>query len=295
MRWARTLRTLGHRVTISESDDGKGADLMVAVHAWRSAASIRAFSDRFPDRPLAVLLAGTDIYRFQKSNPEETLDSMDRATALVGLHDLVGRAIPDRFADKLHIIHQSARPLTGPRTPSKRRVDICAVGHLRDEKDPLRAAYAARTLPADSRIRIVHLGRAHDDRWARAARTEMASNPRFVWKGEVTGAMVRRQFAHSHAMVISSVMEGGANVVSEAVVAGVPVIASRIDGNVGLLGDTYDGYFPAQDTAALAAMLDRAERKAGFLDRLGTQGRARKSLFAPEREREAWRRLLASL
>ena len=90
-------------------------------------------------------------------------------------------------------------------------------------------------------------------------------------------------------------MEGGANVVSEAVVAGVPVIASRIDGNVGLLGDAYDGYFPARDTAALAAILDRAEREPGFLDRPGAQGRARKPLFAPEREREAWRRLLAFL
>ncbi|MEM9682670.1 MAG: selenoneine biosynthesis selenosugar synthase SenB [Pseudomonadota bacterium] len=295
VRWARILRTLGNRVTISEADDGKGADLMVAVHAWRSAASIRAFSDACPNRPLIVLLAGTDIYGFQHSHPEETLESMERAPVLVGLHDLVDRSIPQRFADKLHIIYQSALPLSCPRAPSKRWVEICIVGHLRDEKDPLRAAYAARDLPADSRIRIVLIGKAYDAGWERAARQEMADNPRFVWKGEVTGAAVRRQFARSHAMVISSVMEGGANVVSEAVVADVPVIASHIDGNVGLLGAQYDGYFPAEDTAALTALLDRAESETGFLDRLRTQGRARRPLFTPEREHEAWRRLLATL
>ena len=78
---------------------------------------------------------------------------------------------------------------------------------------------------------------------------------RYRWRGEVPGWQVRREFARSHVMVISSVMEGGANVVSEAIVAGVPVIASKIDGNVGLLGADYRGYYPAQDTAALAALL----------------------------------------
>jgi glycosyltransferase involved in cell wall biosynthesis len=44
-------------------------------------------------------------------------------------------------------------------------------------------------------------------------------------------------------------MEGGANVVIEAVRSGVPVLASRIDGNVGLLGAGYDGFFPVGDAA----------------------------------------------
>ena len=41
------------------------------------------------------------------------------------------------------------------------------------------------------------------------------------------------------------------NVVIEAIRSGVPVIASAIDGNVGLLGDGYAGYFPAGDADAL--------------------------------------------
>jgi len=272
-----------------------GADIMVAVHAWRSARSICAFSDRFPDRPLIVLLAGTDIYRFQHSHPEETLGSMDRATTLVGLHDLVYRAIPGRFGPKLRIIHQSATPPASPYRPSKRHFEVCVVGHLRDEKDSLRAAYAARLAPATSRLRVINLGKAHDESWSNAAEAEMADNPRFLWKGEVTGGQVRRQLARSHAMVIISLMECGANVVSEACVAGVPIIASRIDGNVGLLGEDYAGYFPAKDTEALASLLQRAETEPAFLARLDAQCRAKRPLFKPEREREAWRSLLTDI
>jgi putative glycosyltransferase (TIGR04348 family) len=218
---------------------------------------------------------------------------MERATVLVCLHDLVHRAIPARFATKLHVIHQSALPLSTPRRPSKRTFDVCVVGHLREEKDPLRAAFAARRMPPDSRLRVIQLGKAQDADWARKVQDEAAGNPRLVWKGEVDGGAVRRQFGRCHAMVISSIMEGGANVVSEAVVAGLPVIASRIDGNVGLLGKDYAGYFPAKDTDALAALMRRAETDAAFLARLEAQCDAKRPLFAPERETAAWRQLLA--
>lgn len=123
----------------------------------------------------------------------------------------------------------------------------------------------------------------------------MASNPRLVWRGEVGAGAVRRAFARSHAMIISSIMEGGANVVSEAVAAGLPVIASRIDGNIGLLGDDYAGYYPVGDTEALAGVLQRAEDEPEFLKLLAAQVRERQPLFRPDRERAAWRRLLAEI
>jgi putative glycosyltransferase (TIGR04348 family) len=292
VRWARILRDLGHRVSIAEQDDGDDADMMVAVHAWRSHQSITSFSDNHPDRPLVVLLAGTDIYAFQHSHPKATLDSMERATALVCLHDLVHRAIPKKFGEKLNVIYQSAPALSSPRQPSKRNFDICVIGHLRDEKDSLRAAYAARLATAESKLRILHLGKAHNKEWAQTAAKEAKDNPRFKSLGEVPGWRVRRQFSTSHAMVMSSVMEGGANVVSEAVAAGLPVIASHIDGNVGLLGKDYDGYYPAQDTEALAALLHRAETDPNFLRRLTSQGRKKQSLFKQKKELGAWKRLL---
>ncbi|NKB22732.1 MAG: TIGR04348 family glycosyltransferase [Alphaproteobacteria bacterium] len=295
VRWAKILRDLGHRVSIAEQDNGDDADMMVAVHAWRSHQSIKTFSDSHPDRPLVVLLAGTDIYAFQHSHPIDTLDSMERATALVCLHDLVHQAIPKRFGKKLNVIYQSAPPLTAPRQPSKRTFDVCVIGHLRDEKDSLRAAYAARLASPDSKLRVIHLGKAHNKEWARATAKEVKTNPRFLSLGEVPGWRVRRQFASSHAMVMSSGMEGGANVVSEAIVAGLPILASHIDGNVGLLGEDYEGYYPAQDTDALAALLHRAETDPKFLKRLNAQCRKKQALFIPGKETTAWKKLLAGI
>jgi putative glycosyltransferase (TIGR04348 family) len=295
VRWQRILRDLGHRVSVAEADEGRGADMMIAVHAWRSAESIRAFSDAALEKPLVVLLAGTDIYRFQHSHPEETLESMERATALVCLHDLVHRAIPRRFGKKLHVIRQSALPLPRPRAPSKRWFEVCVAGHLREEKDSLRTACAARLVPAESRLRVVHLGQAHNEDWARDARAEMRTNDRYIWRGEVPGAQVRRQFARSHAMVISSVMEGGANVVSEAIVAGLPVLASDIDGNIGMLGADYPGYYKTGDEAALAALLTRAETDPKFLRDLAAHCRKLAPAYTPAKEKAAWKALLRDI
>ncbi len=58
------------------------------------------------------------------------------------------------------------------------------MGHLRRVKDPFRTAWAARLLPADSRVRVLHLGGALSDDMAEQARTEAASNPRYRWLGE---------------------------------------------------------------------------------------------------------------
>lgn len=293
VRWAAILRDLGHKVHIAQHYDGGDADAMVALHAWRSATSIADFDRLYPSRPLVVALTGTDIYRFIKSHPKPTLGSIARADFLVGLHDLVADAIPKRFAPKVRVIHQSALPLPGKVKPSRRRFEVCVIGHLRDEKDSLRAAYAVRALPKGSAIHVIHLGKAHNHAWAAKAKREVAKNPRYHWRGEVPGWAVRRTFARTRLMVLSSKMEGGANVISEAVVAGVPVIASDIAGSVGLLGPDYPGYYPVGDTSALRHLLLRAENEPEFLIALRRAGARRAALFRPARERAGWRRLVA--
>lgn len=294
-RWAGILRGLGHQVRIAVHYRGEAADMMVALHAWRSAKSVALFRQRYPDRPLVVALTGTDIYRFQQSHPEETRRSMALADRLVGLHGLVGDAIAPEFAAKLTVIPQSAPPLPRPRAPSKRFFDICVLGHLREEKDPLRAAFAARGLPDTSRLRVIHLGKAHDSGWARKAADEMARNPRYSWRGEVPGWAVRREFIKTRLMTISSIMEGGANVVSEAIVAGVPIIASDIPGNIGMLGPDYPGYYPCRDTAALTRLLHRAETEPEFLDDLTRHCAALAPNYTPECEAAGWRAVMAKL
>jgi putative glycosyltransferase (TIGR04348 family) len=293
-RWAAILRALGHRVDVSVDYAGEPADLMVALHAWRSAEAIARFADRFPGRPLVVALTGTDAYRFIHSHPEPTLRSIALADRLVGLHDLIADTVPAEHRAKVRVIYQSARPIPR-RTPAKTAFRVCVAGHLREEKDPLRPAYAVRDLPPASRLRVDQYGGAHTPDWAATAEAEMAINPRYRWHGEIPHDRLRRVYASAHLLVLPSRMEGGANVISEAVVAGLPVAASRIAGSVGLLGEDYPGYYPLEDEAALRALLLRAESDAEFYAALEAGCAARRALFTPERERAGWASLLAEL
>jgi len=298
-RWAFFLQQLGHQVHISVDWDGADCDLMIALHAWRSADAIKRFKEKFPQKPLIVAMTGTDLYRFIPSHPEPTLASVKAADQLVVLHDKAYLALPEEAHHKVHVIYQSAIPLpSGMKKKikrSQRSFDICVVGHLREEKDSLRTAYAVRDLPSSSRIRVRHYGKAHNEEWARMAREEMRINPRYHWFGEVKHWQVRRAYAHCHLMVLSSVMEGGANVISEATVAGLPVIASDIVGSIGLLGDDFAGYYPVQDTNALRDLLIQAESDPGFIKLLKQQGDQRAKLFLPEMEGQQWRELLTSM
>jgi putative glycosyltransferase (TIGR04348 family) len=295
VRWARFLRDAGHRVRIDIEYAGEAADMMIAIHAWRSASSILAYRERYPDAPLIVCLGGTDVNTFLKTHPETTLRSMQMADALICLHDLIGEALPSALRKKLHVVRQSALPLPGPRCAAKRHFDICVIGHLRGEKDPFRAALAARRMDAHSRLRVIHLGKAHTPDFAGQAAAEMKVNPRYHWLGEVPGWRVRREFAKTRLMVISSHQEGGANVISEAVVAGVPIIASDIAGNRGLLGPDFAGYYPVGDDAALARLLARAENDPAFLKALARHGRKLKPLFRPAHEERALKSIVNSV
>ena len=291
-RWRLRLRELGHAVRVRSAWDGEDCDLLLAIHAWRSAPAIRAFSERHPGRPLVVLLAGTDIYHYQHSDPTTFRDSLRRAHALIGLHTQVAADIPADMRPRLGIVLQSAQAPEKPLPPLVTRFEACVVGHLREEKDSLRAAVAVRDLPPASRLAVTQLGRAHNNDWAAAAREEMTANRRYRWWGERPAATVRRIMARARLMVMSSRMEGGANAVSEACVAGLPVLASDIPGNRGLLGDDYPGYYPVADTRALRELLLRAERDSEWLAGLASQCRARAPLFTRERERDSLARIL---
>ncbi|MGH1569698.1 selenoneine biosynthesis selenosugar synthase SenB [Methylobacterium sp. P31] len=207
-RWAGFLRELGHAVAICTEWDGAPADLMIALHAWRSAASIVGFREAYPDRPLVVTLTGTDLYHYLDAEPGRTLRSLACADRLIGLHERVGDALPEQHRGKLRVVYQSARGRAERVPASEDCFEVLVVGHLRTEKDPFRTALAARHLPAESRIRVLHLGAAHDPVWAERARTEMAANPRYVWLGDRPPALVRRLMARARLMVLSSHMEG---------------------------------------------------------------------------------------
>ena len=133
------------------------------------------------------------------------------------------------------------------------------------------------------------------ERMAQRARAEERRNPRYRWLGEIPRKTVRRLIASSHLLVLSSRMEGGANVISEALVDGTPVLSSRIPGSIGLLGSGYPGLYDFGDTAALRALLLRAENDRRFYGELRRQCARVAPLFRPSLERAAWRDLLAEM
>lgn len=296
-RWKRLLERAGHRVSVVTEYNGEVCDAFMALHAWRSAAAVRRFRQSWPGKPLIVALTGTDIYRHQHEFPVETHYSMAEADALIGLHDLVAEDIPSRFASKLVTLCQSAdgpEVYPSPDTPATNTgFGVCVIGHLREEKDSLRAAYAARLLPEDSKVQVFCAGKPHNEQWQRMAEQEMRQNARFRWLGELEKEATRQLMANCRLMVISSVMEGGANVVSEACRAGLPVIASDIPGNLGLLGKDYSGYFPVKNEQALAKLLYQAERDTDFLATLKRQVSELAGRFVPEKEQASLEQALA--
>ena len=147
-------------------------------------------------------------------------------------------------------------------------------------------------MPEKSRIRITQIGGARETALAAEARRWMKREPRYCWLGELSRASALTTLARGRVMLISSVMEGGANVVSEALMARVPVIASRISGNVGMLGKDYGGYYPAGNAKALARLLRRLETDPDLLPMLRRQCAVRRKLISRSGERLALRRLL---
>jgi putative glycosyltransferase (TIGR04348 family) len=294
LRWARLLRELGHRVTVAQRYEGQRCDLLVALHAGRSADSIARFRANHPARPLVVALTGTDLYGDIHTSPDARA-SLELASRLVLLQPLGVDELPEHLRHKARVIYQS---VPTPAFRARRRTDlfeVCVLGHLRPVKDPFRTARAARLLPPVSQVRVLHLGAALSANMAEQALAEQAANPRYRWLGERPRWQALRTLARCRLLSLTSELEGGANVISEALAVSVPVVASRIAGSVGLLGDDYPGYFPFGDTEALAALLRRAETDAPFYRELAARCRRQRALFRPARERRAWARLLKEL
>jgi putative glycosyltransferase (TIGR04348 family) len=292
-RWAALLRALGHRVALGTEWDGRACDLLIALHARRSHASVARFRAAHPQAPLVVVLTGTDLYRDLPASAEARR-SLELADRLVVLQDQAPRALPARLRAKTRVIYQSADTALRAAPPA-RGFRVLVSGHLREVKDPFRAAAALAQLRAPAGLELVQLGAALDSRMQAEARRWMRSEPRYRWPGACSHPRALGWLARSHLLVVSSAMEGGANVIAEAARVGTPVLASRIAGNLGMLGSDYPGYFPYGDERALARLIGRAASDSGFYAALEHGLRARRALFAPAAERRALAALVREL
>jgi putative glycosyltransferase (TIGR04348 family) len=298
-RWQRHLAGVCHARIVKHWPDAGAANdqMMIALHARRSAEAIAAWHAAYPGRGLAIVLTGTDLYRDIHNDPAAR-HSLDLAQALVVLQECAPAELPAAVRGKSHVIFQSTTTRQ-PLVKALRRLRAVMVGHLREEKAPETLFAAARLLAGQTSIHIDHIGAALDPALGTAARATMAAVPGYRWLGGLPHEAVRRRIQRAHLLIHASRIEGGAHVVMEAVASGTPVLASRIAGNIGMLGADYAGYFPCDDAAALAALLVRCHESRhnadNLLDTLAAQCRARAPLFEPAAERAALRRLVDDL
>jgi putative glycosyltransferase (TIGR04348 family) len=285
LRWAAFLRAAGHRVAVATEDLDSNADLLLALHARRSHQSIADFWRRHPSRPIVLALTGTDVYRDIHVSGEAQ-ESLERADRVIVLQSKAIEELAPHLQKKARVVVQSSATLLRHHPPKKGPFRLCMIGHLREEKDPLRALAALRFIP-DAEVEIRQAGTLLDPRLKPST-----TDKRYRWLGGVTHASALKLLASSHAMVISSLMEGGANVVCEAIRIGVPVLASHMSGNIGLLGENYGGYFPVGDARALARLISVTAKDKKLYSEMKKQIAELRPMVAPQAEARA---LLAAL
>lgn len=301
-RWQRFLAPLHPTRLVRDWPDAQadGDTVMIALHARRSADAVAAWHAQRGGERLAVVLTGTDLYR-DIAQDESAQRSLALARALVVLQERGPLALPAAMSGKACVIFQSTTTRqTLPKSP--RHLRAVMVGHLREEKSPDTLFAAARLLADRPDIFIDHIGAALDPALARQATATMAEYPNYRWLGGRPHEEVRRRIQRAHLLIHASSIEGGAHVVMEAVVSGTPVLASHIDGNIGMLGADYAGYFPWNNEVALAALLVVCRESQSLRDgtdkllgRLAAQCARRAPLFAPATEQAAVRQLVHDL
>jgi putative glycosyltransferase (TIGR04348 family) len=293
-RWAKFASADDYEVRLMQQWQGEPADLMLALHARRSAPSIAAWRAAHPKRPLIVVLTGTDLYRDLPAGDTDAARSLALADRLIVLHEGAPADLPAEHQAKAVVCFQS----TGARRAlpkTARHMRALMVGHLRDEKDPRTYFAAARKLIDREDILLDHIGAPLDESLGAQAQALMREQPRYRWLGALSHEATLRHIQRAHVLVHASAMEGGAHVVMEAVRCGTPVLASKISGNVGMLGPDYRGYFAPGDAGGLAVLLQRVRGDASMLQGLRWQCDQRAPLFDPARERATLRGVIASL
>jgi putative glycosyltransferase (TIGR04348 family) len=287
------LRSLGHTVRVASDWNGGSDDLLLALHAYKSFPSIARFRQQRPDAPLVLALTGTDLYRDIREHPEGR-QALEMATRLIVLQEAGLGELSPALRRKATVVYQSA-DVRLRQKPVRSRFRVAVIGHLRDEKDPFRAVRALRRLEPSTDVEVVQIGAALDPQLRAACAKWSKRESRYHWLGSVSHGAAMRWLASSHVLVVSSVMEGGANVICEAARIGVPVLASRIPGNIGMLGRDYPGYYPLFDDKALARLIERCRTSAAFYMRLRRAILRRRDRFAPQAERAALKAALQGL
>ena len=186
-RWARFLaRDYAVKVVERWSTSDAVPAVMLALHARRSAESMAQYRLARPVGGMVLALTGTDVYR-DIHDDDTAKQSLGMADRLVVLQPSAVSELAADMRAKCDVVFQSA-PSLKPAARRTRSFDVVQVGHLRHEKDPFTPITALRMLPAESHIRLIHIGTALDTHHADTMRIVARDEPRLKWLGGLSRA-----------------------------------------------------------------------------------------------------------
>ena len=293
-RMKRLLQSGGLNVAIHERGDNRiEAKCLIALNARKSAGEIFDFHQRWPDRKIIALLTGTDVnHPEMEQSGSDTLRALAQSDAIVSLHDGFSHRIPADLLKKTKVIYPSVQFSDAAEHCPFEPWKVVIAGNFRDEKNPnLMIEAVAKLATSEIHFHAYGAGSEYQDKLEQAAETY----PKFHFHGVQERDVVLAAMQSARVLLNTSTEEGGANAICEAVMIGLPVIASRIDGNLGMLGDGYGGFFTSEETDGLAGILTRAESDAGFYNSLKQQVSTRAELFSYDREMAEWTKLVRQI
>lgn len=290
-RIAKLLELAGHNTEAVCSGTLPVSDVLIALHATKTLHHSRSFKRQNPRGNLIIYLTGTDLYRELPAGNPEFFEALEIADSLVVSQPTSLHSIPAAYRHKSHVVTASVdlpeiTPVTSPEQPS-----LALVGHLRSVKNPFLLTHALALLP-DLAVQAYSIGESREEAMSATARKWEQREPRYQWLGNLPHSTTLGWMQKVTATLNTSHLEGGANSVAESIVLGTPVLASRIEGNVGMLGDDYLGYFTPNSPTELAALIQRTLTDSDFLNTLKEQTVKRQALFSTESEVQGWLALL---
>lgn len=291
-RIVNLLRESGIEARGSYRFDGGAADVLISLHAVKGVEGVRDFREKMPKGRVVVLLTGTDLYQSLPEGSEAGIQNLVEADRIVVVQEAAIVRLPEEVREKVVVIPASLDPISIKANPVVPPFAISVVGHPRPVKRPFLTIETVAGHPEWKDVEVWQIGEALDEESRKIAENWARKEPRYRWFGGLPRQEAMALCAKSALTVNSSILEGGANAVLEAMIMGVPVLCSRIEGNEGMLGKDYPGYFEDSNFGEiLQEIIDEKVNLAEWV-RLA---RKRLPLFARENEAASWLELLRNL
>lgn len=281
-------------VAVDDSASVGTPDVLIALHATRSLSVSREYKSQRLDGQLWVYLTGTDVYAADQSSAD-LAEALGMADVIMVSQSAIVQSLAEEFRDKCAVIPASVFLPELPQVIDSSSSDSTKfgfVGHLREVKNPFLMNRAMQLCDGD--LTAVTMGAELEPGFQEQVEEWQQRDPRFRYLGNVPHAEALARLSQLDYSINSSFSEGGANAVAESIVLGIPVLASRIEGNLGLLGEEYVGYYEGDNARSLADLMARVMQDQSFARELRQQTEGLAEYFAPRREQEALAQLLQS-